>query len=126
MNPGLSLKPEEIRVSGQAMPPGAVLMFDENLHFREPDNHARSSSAIRGVLPMNLKLDLWLVVVSLPLRGGEYFPSWIFREHAQTLQEAAAEADRADGSHRQPPPAGTDVARFGILEMIARGHQNKV
>jgi hypothetical protein len=43
----------------------AVLMFDENLHSSESVNHAPLPARFAPVLPMNLKLDLWLAIVSL-------------------------------------------------------------
>ena len=33
-----------------------------------------SSRLVRGVLPMNVTLDVWLSVIRLLLHGGEYFP----------------------------------------------------
>ena len=33
-----------------------------------------SSQLVRGVLPMNVTLDVWLSVIRLLLHGGEYFP----------------------------------------------------
>ena len=38
---------------------------------------------IRGVLPMNLRLDVWLSVIRLMLCGGEYFPPGMYHSYAQ-------------------------------------------
>ncbi|MCA1406674.1 response regulator transcription factor [Ensifer sp. IC3342] len=88
------------------------------------------STLVRSVLPMDLRLDLWLSVIRLMLSGGEYLPpSLILRA-------------RRNG-HSTPLPSGNggmlprprnDEARFSeltaremqILEMVSRGLQNKL
>ena len=39
---------------------------------------------VRSVLPMDLKLDVWLSVIRLVLRGGEYFPFAMFQSYAKS------------------------------------------
>jgi DNA-binding NarL/FixJ family response regulator len=90
-----------------------------------------ASPCVRGVLPMNLKLDVWLSVIRLMLRGGEYYP-------AQMLHSAAA-GDGALGNAqrrntRTSGARGADAEEFAeltdreaqILEMVSRGLQNKI
>lgn len=88
------------------------------------------SPLVRSVLPMNLRLDLWLSVIRLMLSGGEYLPPGLILRA------------RKNG-HSTPPPFGnggisprprSDEARFAeltaremqILEMVSRGLQNKL
>lgn len=91
-----------------------------------------SSRIVRGVLPMNLKLDVWLSVIRLVLRGGEYFPLALF----QPLINAAP-AHGARGPVAAVQPASTqdgDLDDFDeltdrelqILAMVSRGLQNKL
>lgn len=87
------------------------------------------SPLIRSVLPMNLKLDIWLSIIRLMLCGGEYFP-------LETIMQARSESRAANTF----PPEGADtgsedrerslatltVREMQILEMAARGLQNKL
>jgi DNA-binding NarL/FixJ family response regulator len=85
------------------------------------------SGIVRGVLPMNLKLDIWLSVIRLMLRGGEYFPSTMFQPHL---------ANAVSPPHAREPADGQHAALFGdashltdreaqILKLASRGLQNK-
>ena len=83
---------------------------------------------------MDLKLDVWLSVIRLVLRGGEYFPFAMFQSYAQSSQSAPAKtadhSKRAD--HANSADTGFDQMgelterEFQILEMVARGLQNKI
>ncbi len=87
-------------------------------------------TAVRGVLPLNLRLDIWLSALGILLRGGDYYPSSMLKLH---FGEAA-------GILRQPAPAapldelGQDLGQMPrltdretqILELVSRGLQNKV
>lgn len=85
---------------------------------------------IRGVLPMNLKLDVWLSVVRLVLRGGEYFPLSLFEP---IMERRPPNADELDEHPVRRVPDGdqedfyelTD-RELQILGMVARGLQNKL
>ena len=85
------------------------------------------SRFVRGVLPMNLRLDLWLSVIRLMLRGGEYFPAGLVRAYARNRKTPSP--DRLDTTD----PRATARAYMGeltarelqILEMVSRGLQNK-
>ena len=88
------------------------------------------SKIVRSVLPMDLKLDVWLSVIRLVLRGGEYFPLAMFQSHAKGSSDKAPDAARAlqaassDGGFDE---MGELTEReFQILEMVARGLQNKI
>ncbi len=86
---------------------------------------------VRSVLPMDLKLDVWLSVIRLILRGGEYFPAAMFQSYAGTLSHKVS-----DHSAPMRPPVAEQAdfdemgeltdREFQILEMVARGLQNKI
>lgn len=80
-----------------------------------------SSRLVRGVLPMNLGLDIWLSIVRLMLRGGEYFPATMLHSYARQID--------ARPSLLQPSNAvlmkGLTQREMQILEMVSRGLQNK-
>lgn len=111
-----------------------AVMVDDPSDADETISMLFASNAIRGVLPMNLKLDIWLSVVGLLLRGGEYFPAPLIRSLA---------SDHPDVLSPTPPfPAAPATAGGGrtvherleeltererqVLERVARGTQNKL
>jgi len=77
------------------------------------------SRLVRGVLPMNLQLDVWLSILRLMLRGGEYFPRDMLY------------ASKRTGSHMTPLVASRDdraeltQRELEVLELVSRGLQNK-
>ena len=90
-----------------------------------------------GVLPMNLKLDIWLSVIRLMLRGGEYFPLAMLQRSAHEHHGKADEFGRSQREHEeelQPREVGAravgglaalTVREHQILEMVSLGMQNK-
>jgi DNA-binding NarL/FixJ family response regulator len=86
---------------------------------------------IRSVLPMDLKLDVWLSVIRLMLRGGEYFPAAMFQSFANTLSPGASDrseslASQAIGQSDFEEMTELTERESQILEMVARGLQNKI
>jgi DNA-binding NarL/FixJ family response regulator len=98
---------------------------------------------IRGVLPMNLKLDLWLSVVGLMMRGGEYFPSSTFRQaerrpvaivgdelpiarSAHSPIVVHRQAGRPDRAARHADMRSLTEREYQVLQLVARGTQNKL
>ncbi|MCO6049109.1 response regulator transcription factor [Mesorhizobium sp. RP14(2022)] len=84
---------------------------------------------VRGVLPMNLRLDIWLSVVRLMLRGGEYFPLSLLQP---ALLAQSASMRHGPAPFRRPPATGPDTKLFDltrremqVLEMVSQGAQNK-
>ncbi len=84
-----------------------------------------ATKPIRGVLPINLRLDIWLSVIRLMLRGGEYFPPSFFQKSAQV-----------DVGHHGWPRRWDDTGprnlnglterEMQVLEMVSHGCQNKL
>ncbi|WP_331377151.1 response regulator transcription factor [Sinorhizobium chiapasense] len=88
------------------------------------------SPLVRSVLPMNLRLDLWLSVIRLMLCGGEYLPPGLILQARKNGHSAALPS----GNGGISPRPRSDEARFSeltarelqILEMVSRGLQNKL
>jgi DNA-binding NarL/FixJ family response regulator len=89
-----------------------------------------SFQLVRGVLPMNLRLDVWLSVIRLMLCGGEYFPPAMYHSFARKVGDTRA----VPSSHGATPTtlgnSGPQMAELTareiqILEMVSRGMQNK-
>ena len=113
-------------------PAAAKAVMHDDLRSPLKASDVLASRNLRGVLPMNLKLDVWLSVVRLMLRGGEYFPATMLRPFiSETVTSSVPRRGGRDG---------VDAARLGqsdvleelterereILQMVARGLQNKV
>jgi DNA-binding NarL/FixJ family response regulator len=88
--------------------------------------------AIKGILQMNLKLDIWLSVIRLLLNGGEYFPPKMlqsyFERTAANVNDDRTDSTKAAETH---DPGIGEIGNLTeresqILELVARGLQNKV
>jgi DNA-binding NarL/FixJ family response regulator len=65
---------------------------------------------------MNLQLDVWLSIVRLMLRGGEYFPrDMLYAPRRVAPPMVANSDDRAELTQRE----------LEVLELVSRGLQNK-
>ncbi|PWK71585.1 response regulator transcription factor [Aminobacter sp. AP02] len=117
----------------QQMHPGAqIMLIQEDGQQQVSVRDVVSVRNVRGVLPMNLKLDVWLSVVRLVLRGGEYFPLSLF-EPIMGQKWGAVATELSE-------PVKTSILQEGdtddfdeltdrelqILGMVARGLQNKL
>lgn len=94
--------------------------------FHESD---MQTGSIRGLLPMNLKLDLWLSVIALLLRGGEYYPASLLRraEHADGAPlKAASEPSKTPPLRVTRDLSMLTAREMEILRHVARGTQNKL
>ena len=115
-----------------------AVLFDDVESARADFPSICRSEFVRSVLPMNLKLDVWLSVVGLLLRGGEYFPASLMRRWPSPNRlrfrqpYAFALADPV-----APPQAGMVEAQEAdlnelterereVLRHVAQGTQNKM
>jgi DNA-binding NarL/FixJ family response regulator len=111
--------------------PNALLALMQDNGLRALSAHeVFASRFVRGVLPMNLKLDVWLSVIRLMLRGGEYFPPNMFKAFVEDVPAAnrSRVVWRAEGSAAPVSANGFSELterETQILEMVARGLQNK-
>lgn len=86
--------------------------------------------AICGVLPMDVSLDVWLSILRILLKGGEYFPPRLLQMQGATEPEAHTKAFPLVPVHQSETgsvamDALTERERE-ILERVARGNQNKI
>jgi DNA-binding NarL/FixJ family response regulator len=84
--------------------------------------------SIRSVLPMNMRLDVWLAAIRLIVLGGEYYPLSFLKWFAEPQPAVEAAARQAlTGGNPCPPAAQTLTCReVEILELVASGLQNKL
>ncbi len=76
--------------------------------------------AARGILPFNLKLDIWLSALRLLLSGGDYIPL----EYADSVRPFSELAARP-GSRTPPKCAILTQREEDVLRLVAEGLQNK-
>ncbi|WP_183794901.1 helix-turn-helix transcriptional regulator [Allorhizobium borbori] len=90
---------------------------------------------IEGILPVNLRLDVFLAAVDLLAKGGEHFPSALLQRlrHSETSRQANRydpsfnQAARFDGAMSRPGSDGMGLTtrEVQILNMLCEGTQNK-
>jgi DNA-binding NarL/FixJ family response regulator len=92
---------------------------------------------VRGLLPMNLQLDIWLSAIRLMLNGGDYMPIEFFGrsdKSAPVTASAAASADLLALDRLAPGDKSEVNGRLGgltdreldVLRLAAQGYQNKI
>ncbi len=101
----------------------AVLERDEHILPRAFPTML-NSPLIRSVLPMNLRLDIWLAVVRLLLCGGEYFPPRMFRHAGGEGEQFNPEASVVPAA-RNGHLVELTARELQVLELVSRGLQNK-
>jgi DNA-binding NarL/FixJ family response regulator len=88
------------------------------------------SPLFRSVLPMDMRLDIWLSIIRLMLCGGEYFPpgSMVQARPADVGLPILAYNAPAQPAPRKPENGVSDLTarELQILEMVSRGLQNKL
>jgi DNA-binding NarL/FixJ family response regulator len=93
-----------------------------------PLSDIAGSPLVRSVLPMDLRLDVWLSVIRLMLCGGEYFPprplikTMLREQNALLAHNGAAQVPAARTSNM----AELTARESQILGMVSHGLQNKV
>lgn len=113
--------------------PGAQFMLiQEDGRHQISIHDVVTARNVRGVLPMNLKFDVWLSVIRLVLRGGEYFPLSLFEpimtKKAPEIAVESAEVARVQDISTSDPDDFYELTdrELQILGMVARGLQNKL
>lgn len=86
-----------------------------------------NSSIVRGVLPMDMRLDVWLLVLRLTLRGGQYFPATMFQAAVASVRgDTMAVLSRGPDDDLETDALDELTEReLQILTMVSKGHQNK-
>lgn len=85
-----------------------------------------SSPLIRSVLPMDLRLDVWLSIIRLLLCGGEYFPPGLILQAKARDQKSALYADNGAALTGAANMAELTTRESQILGMVSHGLQNKL
>jgi DNA-binding NarL/FixJ family response regulator len=106
--------------------PSALIAMMQDSRRNMPADRILAAPAVRGILPMDMKLDIWLSIVRLLLRGGEYFPPQLFK--GKTVGKKVNSPGDGKGFNEPPSDGWSDLTEreVQILEMVARGLQNKV
>ncbi|WP_132073443.1 helix-turn-helix transcriptional regulator [Sinorhizobium americanum] len=85
------------------------------------------SPLVRGMLPMNVRLDVWLSVIRLMLCGGAYFPPEFMFQASKAAHHLPADNGGAANARGEVEGVADLTAReLQILEMVSRGLQNKL
>ncbi|MBL0373819.1 response regulator transcription factor [Rhizobium sp. KVB221] len=87
-----------------------------------------ASPLFRSVLPMDFRLDIWLSIIRLMLCGGEYFPPGTpLQSRGNNNDDTLSTYHRyASPVQRERNMAELTMRETQILEMVARGLQNKL
>jgi DNA-binding NarL/FixJ family response regulator len=101
-----------------------ALVVEGAHHSSRTTDHLVAKGLVRSVLPMNLRLETWLLALRLLLRGGEFAPIALARSqlHRNAQQEAASvPADRGRAT-----VAGLTERELQVLQMVSTGCPNRV
>ncbi|MDB5472919.1 MAG: hypothetical protein JWP99_222 [Devosia sp.] len=90
---------------------------------------------VQGLLPLDLKLEVWLAAMSLLVQGGEYYPPVLSRRHYQS--DRATQIDLASNAIETSEQPGAPLESFEgdvhltrrereVLELVSEGYQNKL
>jgi len=85
--------------------------------------------AIDGVLPLNLRLDVFMAAVDLLMKGGEHFPAALLSRLAERpLHGSTAQALPSENAFRVRNSHFPDLTtrEVQILNLICKGTQNKI
>lgn len=112
-----------------AHPSASVALLKENDRTSiEGIERLASSGVLNGILPMNMNIDLWLAALQILLLGGEYYPGNLIRQRLEERRGTPGPAAREEpeaGELANNPFLALTVREAQILELIARGLQNK-
>lgn len=101
-----------------------VAVVDEAVPAQSTTVHRLlSQNLIRGVLPMNLRLEVWLLAVNLFVMGGEFVPASLLR-----TQLRAANKKETPQNTLSPVKADIDSLterELQVLEMVSAGSSNR-
>jgi DNA-binding NarL/FixJ family response regulator len=87
--------------------------------------------SLQGVLPLSLKLEVWLAAMALLLTGGEYYPPPLTRKayddrRPEPQSSAASSPGPDDASRPHLGRSGLTARERQVLELVSQGYQNKI
>ncbi len=103
--------------------------------IEEPLKRLVGMRIIDGVLPLNLRLDVFMAAVDLLMKGGEHFPAALLGKltpysaaaGGKSVQNSAVIANRADALAESRSDMATLTTReVQILDLLCKGTQNKI
>ncbi|SIN78449.1 regulatory protein, luxR family [Vannielia litorea] len=83
---------------------------------------------LRGLVPMNLSIDIWLSIIRLLANGGTYFPAELTERHVSSHAEPSPAGGAVPTPCRQEAKAELDLLtsrEIEVLEKLTTGLQNK-
>ncbi|MDR7146935.1 response regulator transcription factor [Rhizobium sp. BE258] len=115
-------------------PATSIGLVVEAIDMMEPYiNRLVEARVIDGVLPLNLRLDVFMAAVDLLMKGGEHFPSALLNRLTnqapeRSLYEARSVAVAGAGAMRlrQGDMSSLTTREVQILDLICKGTQNKI
>jgi DNA-binding NarL/FixJ family response regulator len=88
-------------------------------------------ASLQGILPLSLKLEVWLAAMAVLLTGGEYYPPPLTRKvyddrRTEPKSIAAPSSFPSDGTRRSLSQTGLTARERQVLELVSKGYQNKI
>jgi DNA-binding NarL/FixJ family response regulator len=133
--PGSELN-EALQIVRENHPSTSIGLVIEAIDMLEPYiNRLVEARVIDGVLPLNLRLDVFMAAVDLLMKGGEHFPSALLNrltnqaaQAEKSLYEAKSVAAAGAGALklRQGDLSALTTREVQILDLICKGTQNKI
>jgi len=117
---------EEQRVLLDAHRDRVVALVVESAHTTSDiTDHLVTNNLVRSVLPMNLRLETWLLALRLLLRGGEFAPISFARSQLDRARQK--NADTSNGERNAPASISVLTEReLQVLQMVSTGCPNRV
>ena len=107
---------------------GLCLTFNGDYHSKQYIRECLKTGVIHNILPMNLRLDLWLFAVQIMLHGGSYMPPDLVElleiDRNMQLEKTRHTDDAVQVGDHHAVGALTPRERE-VLALIAQGQQNK-
>jgi DNA-binding NarL/FixJ family response regulator len=103
--------------------------------IEEPLKRLVGMRIIDGVLPLNLRLDVFMAAVDLLMKGGEHFPAALLGKltpyptavGGKSVRNSPVIANRADALAESRSDMATLTTReVQILDLLCKGTQNKI
>jgi DNA-binding NarL/FixJ family response regulator len=88
-------------------------------------------ASLQGILPLSLRLEVWLAAMALLLTGGEYYPPPLTRKvyddrRTEPQSITAPVPIPSDSTRRSLNQTGLTAREQQVLELVSQGYQNKI